>query len=89
MINILISGRMWRPLSIYKMENCISKDTQVIVEVIHVKYRFFFENCRKSGWINEIGICSVAGRLKVGTFKIDGMGIRKPGGTWLGNVNSL
>lgn len=59
------------------------------MEVIYVKYRFFFENCRKLGWINEIGICSVVGRFKVGIFKIDGMGIRKLGGIWLGNVNSF
>ena len=43
MVNILLSGRMWMSLSIFKKQNCVSRDT-ISVGVIHVEYRFLFEN---------------------------------------------
>lgn len=48
MVNILISGRMW---SVFKRENCVSKDTSVGVTYI--------ENGKKSGWISrtENSVC--------------------------------
>ena len=58
----LISRRMWRSLSISKRGNCVSRDIQVSVGMIHVEYRFFFENHKKSGWISRRGNSRVAGR---------------------------
>ena len=76
----LISRRMWRPLCISKRGNCVSRDIQVSVGMIHLEYKFFFKNCKKSGWMNRQET-RVAGKLKVGTFKINRVGIRKPGDT--------
>lgn len=59
----------------------MSTDIQVSVRMIYVEYRFFFESHKKSGWISRTGNSRVAGKLKVGTFKINRLGIRKPGGT--------
>lgn len=59
----------------------MSRDIQMSVGMIHVEYRFFFENHKKLGWISRTGNSREAGKLKVGTFKIDRLGITKPGGT--------
>lgn len=43
MVTILLTGRMWMPLSMFKREKCVSRDT-ISMGVIHVEYRFLFEN---------------------------------------------